>query len=305
MTDVKKWFAQHVSDASVGWVRQPPSTRRAVMLSVLRRSRRWLVDHGDPSVKLTLYGRELIAPLSHELPYYEALYPTYNRNLISVVKSLPIQGRPPRIVDIGANIGDTAAMILSEVDAEILCIDADPRYLALLRANLVDDRVTKVGAAIGAATGARVRIERRRGTGAVRQDDSSPLRMSTLPDLLREHPRFEAPDLVKIDTDGHDFTIIAASSEWLANVRPALFYESDDSLAASGTSAVSTLELLASLGYRTATLWDKYGNLLTTIDLDGIGIAVASDLHEHAAATDGYLDIFASPDASSAAYLRG
>lgn len=295
MSVLKQRIAQRVSDQGLEWIRRPPSTKGSISGSVLRRCRRWLVAHGDPLVLIDLYGRRLSAPLSHELPYYHALYPTYNKNLVDVIRSLPVEGRPPRVVDIGANIGDTAAMVLSEIEAELLCIDADPRYFELLRQNIQDQRVTAVQAAIGAAAGGRVRVERQAGTGSVRLDDTSPLQMSTLPDLLAQYPQFNAPDLVKIDTDGHDFAIIEGSSEWLASVRPALFYESDDHLAVEGTSAVSTLKLLASSGYTTATLWDKYGNVMTSIALDDAGIAVAGDLHRHAASTAGYFDILVAP----------
>ncbi len=288
---LKQRIAQRVSHAGLEWIRRPPSTRHAVAGLTLRRCRRWLVAHGDPLVQIDLYGRRLSAPLSHELPYYHALYPAYNRNLVDVIRALPVKGRPPRVVDIGANIGDTAAMVLSETPAELLCIDADPRYFELLRQNIHDERVTAVRAAVGAKGGDRVRIERQAGTGSLRPDESSALEVSTLPDLLAQYPQFNAPDLVKVDTDGHDFAIIEASSEWLATVRPALFYESDDHLATGGTSAVSTLKLLASLGYPTATLWDKYGNLVTSIALDEAGIAVAADLHRYAVSTAGYFDI--------------
>ena len=73
---------------------------------------------------------ELELPLSHELPFYQHDHPRYDRQLGAIAAEL---GGP--VVDIGANVGDTAAAIRAESDVPILCVEGDPAFFALLERN--------------------------------------------------------------------------------------------------------------------------------------------------------------------------
>ena len=73
---------------------------------------------------------ELELPLSHELPFYRHDHPRYDRQLGAIAAEL---GGP--VVDVGANVGDTAAAIRAESGVPILCVEGDPRFFALLERN--------------------------------------------------------------------------------------------------------------------------------------------------------------------------
>ena len=80
--------------------------RRA--LSALRKVR---LLAGDPTVVVMVADRELVLPLSHDLPVHQARHGNYSLNLGRVAAALD-EARPgASIVDIGANVGDSVAII--------------------------------------------------------------------------------------------------------------------------------------------------------------------------------------------------
>ncbi len=104
--------------------------RRA--LSAVRKTR---LVVGDPAVSVMIGDRELLMPLSHDLPIHRACHPDYSLNLGRVVAALEeVRDAGAPIVDIGANIGDSVAIIRDAVpDAPILCIEGDVAIPAVPR----------------------------------------------------------------------------------------------------------------------------------------------------------------------------
>src|SRR5215468_3310141 len=84
-----------------------------IKFRVLRRMREWLVRHGDPVVQFDLDGSKMLAPLSHELPLTRKRLPCYSANLGRIAAQ--VKGKYPdlTVIDIGANIGDSAAIVRS------------------------------------------------------------------------------------------------------------------------------------------------------------------------------------------------
>lgn len=78
----------------------------------------------------------LCCPDAHPLPRYLNEYPYYDRLLPILARSL----RGP-IIDIGANIGDTALSIAANSDCLIVSVEPDPKYLEPLRLNVVNNNL--------------------------------------------------------------------------------------------------------------------------------------------------------------------
>ena len=115
-------------------------TRRA--LSAVRKTRLLV---GDPAVISMIGDRNLLMPLSHELPIHRACYPDYSLNLGRVAAALEEFRAGAPIVDIGANIGDSVAIVRDAVpDAAILCIEGDVEFLPYLQHNVRDLRGVEV-----------------------------------------------------------------------------------------------------------------------------------------------------------------
>ena len=71
---------------------------------------------------------------SHHLPRILAVLPDLGRRLTDIVLALDV--REPCVIDIGANIGDTALLLARFAPgARVLCIEGDARFIPDLTLN--------------------------------------------------------------------------------------------------------------------------------------------------------------------------
>ena len=125
--------------SSERWCTRPPAPRTGSGVGVCRPLRKARLLAGDPAVTAMIGKRQLALPLSHDLPIHRARHPDYSLNLGRIAAALDeVRGGAP-IVDIGANVGDSVAIIRDCVpDAPILCIEGDAQFLPYLRHNVRD-----------------------------------------------------------------------------------------------------------------------------------------------------------------------
>ena len=227
-----------------------------VRLKAAIEARKLLLRVSDPIVRYRLGSTELLLPLSHELPFYRSDHPLYG----DAVGRIAAQLDGP-VVDIGANVGDTAAIVRAHSDAPVLCVEGDDVVFALLARNA--DRLGDVElehAFVEASTAGGV--ERARGTARV-VAGSGTLRAKPLARILGEHSRFSRPALLKLDTDGMDVPILLANLKLLQRVRPTLFFEYDPHLGARP----EVFARLGEIGYATALVYENTGEFRETIAL--------------------------------------
>ncbi len=234
--------------------------------------RKLLIRHSDTLVKYQIDGCELLLPLSHDLPLYRKFIPEYSEN-IGRIAALVHQKYPDMtFIDIGANIGDTVAILRSYAHFPVLCIEGDPGYFAILERNLRSCGWTGVDLAnvfVGDATGTvQCRVDRRAGSAGLIADDRANITTETLSDILCSHPNFSTARMLKIDTDGFDCRILRSSAGFLASTRPVIFFEYDPCLCARhDDDAFGVFAELLQFGYSTALFYDNEGAFLASADL--------------------------------------
>jgi FkbM family methyltransferase len=245
-------------------LRTSPSTASGrARLKALIAVRRLLVRTRDPLVRWPVGSVELVLPLSHELPFYRHDHPLYDRAIGEIAAEL---GGP--VVDVGANVGDTAAEIRSRTDVPVLCVEGDDRFFAILTRNAPQLEPVELEHAFveGPARGA---VERGRGTARVVAvsgcQPQAPLRSKPLARILDEHPSFAEPALVKLDTDGMDVPIVLANLDLFARTKPVLFFEYDPHLGA----APEVFERLREIGYRRLDVYENTGEHAARVELPG------------------------------------
>jgi len=234
----------------------PSSTFGRARLKAAIEARRLLVRLGDPTVRYRIDGVELELPLSHQLPFYRAAHPEYDAPLARIACEL---GGP--VVDVGANVGDTAAAIRARCGIPILCVEGDERFFALLERNATRLGDVELERSFVDAP-ARGRVERAHGTARVVAGDGT-LPAKPLKQVLEDHPRFAAPAVLKLDTDGLDVPILLANLDLLARLRPVLFFEYDPHLGARP----EVFTRLREAGYHTAEWFEHTGKLAGTVPL--------------------------------------
>lgn len=169
-------------------------------------------------------------------------------------------------VDIGANIGDTAALMASAAPNPLILVEPSDYFHELLVENVT--RLPNVRRIERCLVGVDSPGQLRHwgGTAVFEPGTGDTLPTRQLAEIVDDDTRF-----VKIDTDGYDFAIIRKAAAWLAAQHPALYYEVDCSTDELLGQADAALDALAAAGYRHFAVWDDPGFLLlATDDIDAV-----------------------------------
>jgi FkbM family methyltransferase len=173
---------------------------------------------------------------------------------------------------VGANVGDSVAVLRAQAQFPILCVEADARFFDLLQRNAQQfSDVALVHAYLGEAPSQLSgRLRSAEGTGHVDATSAADnggagetISIRTLCQVLADHPAFAAAKLIKIDTDGYDCKILRGAAPCLARSKPVLFFEYDPYfLSRQGDDGISVFQTLRELGYRDLLVYDNLGNLI-------------------------------------------
>jgi FkbM family methyltransferase len=257
------------------------------------------------------YGPYVLAcDSTHHLPTILTDLPNYGRNVADVVCALDVA--EPRVIDIGANIGDTAVLLARFAPGcSVLCVEGDSRYMDDLTENVAQVRgVTIAQTFLGDHTGpARGDVVAAHGTGHITLGGEHVMQLRTLDDLLSDHPAFARPDVIKIDTDGFDPAIMRGARRTLSTAKPVVFYEWHPTLyEIAGENDTSHAEFLMSLGYTGFSFFTNKGELLIHLRNPTrellLGLASYSRVRRERNNEDWFFDIAAFPAERSDAWER-
>jgi len=236
--------------------------------------RKWMIRLcNDPACELEIHGTVLQLPLSHSLPINLRDFPFYDQLLSRLSYFLHNQYGYVQAMDIGANIGDTLAAMHQNSDRRdfFLAVEPNSKFFHYFMLNWQDKKnVIALNALCSdAPTVEKVTMIEKNGSASISPTNTGTLMKSyTLDELLEQFPQLSQINLVKIDTDGYDFTIINGARRLLSNSLPALLFECDHFGKLNyAQTAIQTLTLLNDLGYRHALVYDNCGYLMGKFDL--------------------------------------
>lgn len=224
--------------------------------------------------KAYIVGRhQLLLPDDHQLDQYQASWHRYDTALGYIAQAVFQKYPQASAIDIGANVGDTAALIQTYQDVPILCIEGNPEFLEFLHYNASIIGNIETEESFVGADGDIVNFEHmdsHDGTAsivkAVNSDGLFLTELKSLERILQEHPAFQNSKLLKIDTDGFDFSIIQKSISAISDLQPVLYFEYDIFFTPDARSeSLKTLEMLIDRGYKNFILYDNYGNYLLSL----------------------------------------
>ena len=236
-----------------------------------------LVRVSDPVVEYRIGDTTIRLPMSHNLPYFQKVFPYYSRNLGRMAALVHADRPDLAAVDVGANVGDSAAIIRSETHIPVLAIEGDRRYFALLQANAprlgpeLYLRCVMVGTA----------PERRRGAlvaqgGSAHYEEGAPgsdgVAFETLSQIIGQTTELAGRKLLlKIDTDGLDCMILKAEEELLSRRRPVVFFEYDpEHFQRYGDDGFAVFESLRRAGYSDLIAYENTGEMRGSIGLEEV-----------------------------------
>jgi len=243
--------------------RNNPAPYGTAWWKLCNRIRQRIIQWCDPVISMDIGGVSLRMPLSHQLPTFWWRHPLYDRALPRIAKHVSDACGKVRVIDVGANIGDTAAALLLNPAASCLCIEGDTRNMPMLGFNLsrFGDRGRAVHACCDEHRGGTCKAPIREG-GTTRFSDSGgmPPGITALPldDIAAENDYLNC-NLLKVDTDGFDFKVLRGAEGLLRSARPAIFFEwQPEFLEMQHEDPLSIFPWLAERGYDELLL---YGNL--------------------------------------------
>ena len=220
-----------------------------------------------PSTKPYKIGEHtILLNREHLLPEYQSQHRLYDRFLPILCKQF--DDPDLWIIDVGANVGDTAVAIAQACRNPILCIEGDDDFFKLLKHNvdsLFGKRERPVHCVKALAGSGRFSgfLKNDGTTAGLAPTNASGRRAAALDDLLSA---MGAPTtaiaLIKVDTDGYDCDVILSGQSILTASRPGIFWENYFSTMAQMRALEVLYQNLFDAGYHYFWVFDNYGNLM-------------------------------------------
>lgn len=213
-----------------------------------------------------LGGHRVALPAGHRLDWYRSRHRHFDEPIADICRLLGGKYGDIRAIDIGANVGDTAAMMVRERTTSVLCIEGNPVYLPLLKQNLarisasseIEPSFIGFGAGSVSAT-----VVTRAGTASLKMEESNEpsVELRSLADILADHPKFRDTHLFKVDTDGFDAKIVLGALPELQRMQSILYIEySPTADKAVDVECRTMLQELVNIGYERFHVFDNFGN---------------------------------------------
>jgi len=243
-----------------------------------RSLRNFLKNRTSPNtfIEYKVKGLTMTLPFSHALPDWQFLHPFYADNLVRLTQFVQRSFPDITVIDIGANVGDTAVLIQAATPVPILCIEGSDEYMTVLKKNIAPLKDVELEVAFVSNASLEKDIEivsSKIGTSYIREASadsgvkSTKVTTLTISQILDKHPRFKNTQLLKIDTDGYDCMIMRSEMEWLSKQKPTIFFEYAPGYFPGGKDAEFPIfKELNSIGYEYFLFYDGWGQLICTVD---------------------------------------
>lgn len=211
-------------------------------------------------------GLDLEFPPHSRIPEAYAFYPDYGLELVTAAGLVAAKYPSGIGVDVGANVGDTIALMRRQTTAKIHAFEGDQETLGYLRRNAsVLGDVEIVPQFLDAVPQQTAIQTDKAGWNTTLQPaaDGKPVSFTTLDEYFANRPDAAAVKLIKIDCEGYDNRVLRGGRQLLARSHPIILFEYHARcLHALHEDGPSVFADLAALGYETVVLFDHAGNLI-------------------------------------------
>jgi FkbM family methyltransferase len=219
--------------------------------NILSELRNTLIKNGDPLIIAKISNTNLLMNISHNMALHAAHTPLCGTVLPRIAKTIFQQDKHLKVIDIGANIGDSVASIFKEVPSSFLCVEGDKNYFSLLQQNIksMNAQAVCVNAVCGEGD-CQVPgyMSTEYGTSHfVAEKDRETISITSLKTILENNTFFKDANLIKVDTDGFDSYVLRGAREFLAEAAPTVFFEFAPVLL---QNPLDIFPYLVELGYR-------------------------------------------------------
>lgn len=282
-----------------------------VIIRILEILRKLIIKfNGKRLVRYNLNGIDILIPLKHDLPIIKRIFPFYNSNIGRIARYIKEKYSEFQAVDVGANIGDTAIIIKSQIDVPILCIEGDVFYFDILKKNTANlKNIVYENSFVGADEKVKINFINYKGSArlAVTEKPNQTIELKSLINIVSSYKGFDQIKFLKIDTDGFDCKIIRENVDFIEKFNPVIFFEYDPYfLDLNKDNGLSVFQTLFGLGYNKTIIYTNTGEFLLSLNLGNKQLLEELHLYFSGRKSDMYMDIcvFHSEDNDLAERIR-
>jgi len=257
--------------------------------------RLYLRFNNSALIRFNLEGVKISLPFRHDLPTVRKHYPLYDSSIGRIPKYLTKKYSDFQAIDIGANVGDTAIIIKSQLDIPILCIEADDLYFKLLKENTKDLKyLTYEQCFVGESGSNNFQFVSYKGSARLTEvkTKNEQIQFKSLNQIVDKHSQFNNVKFLKIDTDGFDCKIIRSNINYLKIIKPVIFFEYDPYfLNLLGDDGLSVFRSLKEIGYEKLIIYDNTGDFLVSLNINNDISLKELNLYYTGRQSEMYMDI--------------
>lgn len=238
-----------------------------------------ILSKKDKTINIGPY--KLSATFDHELDKFLNLVPGYSQNIARLTKSVITKYPDCKIIDIGANIGDTIAILRSQkIDNTIYSIEGDSKYFNYLSNNINQfENVYIINKYISDfETSKNIHLLSSKGTQRILKGNKN-TEFFTLDQIIKKE-NITSAKILKIDTDGYDFKIINGASDYINKVKPIIFCEYDwIFMKENNINGIDELKKLTKYGYEKIMYFDNLGRYFLSCSLNDYPIILSMNYY--------------------------
>ena len=217
----------------------------------------------EKKIKLRSSQRYQIGPYSIDLPAHHPLaftckeHPFYDCFLPILTAELP----KGTIVDVGANVGDTAISMARHTSNTIIAIEGSQKFFDLLcknvKKNNLQNQILCINQLIGSGD-FKGELQVHEGTGVLKKSAHT-TKLTSLDSILEN---IHDVVLIKTDTDGFDYNILSSAYQTINKSLPLVFWENELREDYDLESYQNLYRDLSEKGYQEFYLFDNFGQLI-------------------------------------------
>ncbi len=200
-------------------------------------------------------------------------FPDYNIELGKLAQVISKKYPDSYLVDIGANVGDTIAVVKSVIDMPVIAIEGDEfSYKFLVENSVLFKNVHTINQFLGEKSEKATITTEKEGWNTTLIPSAAGEKMislKTLDETLKENNFFSAEiKLIKIDAEGFDTIILRGATGTMMQHSPVLYFEYNrENMDLIGENGLLTLFSLTDAGYNKIAVFDNHGRCLIHTDL--------------------------------------
>jgi FkbM family methyltransferase len=268
--------------------------------------KKFVVPNSGKSSLITIHNKQCHVPIGYMYPIFARNFKQYNNPLLELAfETYQNKKKRINIIDVGAAIGDTIALIEANIPNVIekgICIDGDKQFFSFLERNFKDRKdILCVQALLSDSSSIKENELIRTHLGTASAQGVNKQLAKTLDELSHEH-NFPKIDLLKIDVDGFDGKVLNGSKNLISKDKPNIIFEWHPILyEKTKNDPFTPFKVLNTLQYSNFIFYTKYGSfshLMVDVNIAELKFLVALCLgnkHDF----DWHYDVIAIPDIST------